>query len=115
MKIGSKLRKAEGGIVLFHCPGCDSLHQVRVEGSNPWSWNGSTDAPTFSPSVLVRTGHFADENRLECWCNYEQRYGKPAPFSCVTCHSFVKDGKIQFLSDCTHALAGQTIELPDVR
>jgi hypothetical protein len=29
------------------------------------------------------------------------------------CHSFVTDGKIQFLGDCTHALAGQTVELPE--
>jgi hypothetical protein len=31
----------------------------------------------------------------------------------LVCHSFVTDGKIQFLSDCTHALAGQTVALPD--
>lgn len=29
------------------------------------------------------------------------------------CHSFIKDGKIQFLGDCTHALANQTVDLPD--
>ena len=27
---------------------------------------------------------------------------------------FVTDGKIQFLGDCTHALAGQTVDLPDM-
>jgi hypothetical protein len=26
---------------------------------------------------------------------------------------FVTDGRIQFLGDCTHALAGQTVDLPD--
>ncbi len=30
------------------------------------------------------------------------------------CHSFVRDGRIEFLGDCTHKLAGQTIELPEV-
>ncbi len=29
------------------------------------------------------------------------------------CHSFVKDGKIQYLKDCWHKLAGQTVDLPD--
>ena len=29
------------------------------------------------------------------------------------CHSFIKDGNIQYLNDCTHKLAGQTIEIPD--
>ena len=30
------------------------------------------------------------------------------------CHSFVTDGRIQFLGDCTHDLAGHTVELPDL-
>jgi hypothetical protein len=29
------------------------------------------------------------------------------------CHSYVTNGRIQFLSDCHHSLAGQTVELPD--
>lgn len=28
------------------------------------------------------------------------------------CHSFVTDGFIQFLADCKHAMAGQTVPLP---
>ena len=37
---------------------------------------------------------------------------EPRPF---TCHSFVTDGKIQYLNDCTHEYAGQTIELEDIK
>ena len=29
------------------------------------------------------------------------------------CHVFIKEGKIEYLSDCTHSLAGTTIDLPD--
>ena len=29
------------------------------------------------------------------------------------CHSFVTDGKIRYLNDCTHHLKGQTVELLD--
>jgi len=29
------------------------------------------------------------------------------------CHSFVVDGRIQFLQDSEHELAGQTVDLPD--
>lgn len=29
------------------------------------------------------------------------------------CHSFVVDGQMQFLGDCTHALAGQTVPIPE--
>jgi hypothetical protein len=36
---------------------------------------------------------------------YNSRFGK-------VCHSFVTDGRIQFLGDCTHALANQTFDLP---
>lgn len=31
----------------------------------------------------------------------------------MLCHSFVTDGKIQFLNDCFHSLKGQTVDLPD--
>jgi len=48
------------------------------------------ELPTISPSVLV---------------TYEPKR---------ICHSFVRDGKIQFLSDCTHALSGQTIDLSPI-
>lgn len=27
------------------------------------------------------------------------------------CHSFITDGEIQFLNDCTHKLAGHTVDL----
>lgn len=82
--------------MLFECPGCDCPHVVYVEGSGVpvWSFNGDVDKPTISPSVLVRSN-----------------YGTP-PVDTV-CHSFIKDGVIQFLNDCTHALAGQTVELPE--
>ena len=62
-------------------------------GAGPrWGFNGNVDAPTFTPSVLVRYS-WSDGPRV--------------------CHSFVTDGRIQFLGDCTHNLAGQTVDLPD--
>jgi hypothetical protein len=29
------------------------------------------------------------------------------------CHSFVREGKIEYLGDCEHYLQGQTVELPE--
>lgn len=91
-------RLAEGGRLLFWCPGCDGAHQVQVgEGPGPrWGFDGNYERPTLTPSVNV-TYNGSDAGR----------YGAPP----AVCHSFVRDGQIQFLSDCTHALAGQTVSL----
>lgn len=71
----------------FFCPGCQCSHAFTVP---PWSFNGDVDKPTFAPSLMCN-GHDA----------------------ATRCHSFVKEGKIQFLQDCHHKLAGQTVDLPD--
>jgi hypothetical protein len=41
-----------------------------------------------------------------------QLHPDPPPGVDHRCHSFVVDGQIQFLGDCTHKLAGQTVPLP---
>lgn len=119
MKKG-KLRILEDGMVAFWCPGCEQYHGIYVDrAEHPvWSFNGNYEKPTFSPSILIKSGHYCDHARPgDCWCNFKERFpgeGGPPPFKCGICHSFVTDGKIQFLSDCTHKLAGQTVELPDI-
>ena len=107
--LGKKLRTLEGGIISFQCPGCDELHGIPVTGDHPvWGWNGSIESPTFTPSIRVSgVQHLTD---AECQRVLNGEKIVPIP-SC--CHSFIADGKIQFLSDCTHKLAGQTVELPD--
>ena len=40
--------------------------------------------------------------------------GEPFEPKPLLCHSHVREGRIQFLSDCTHALVGQTVDLPDI-
>ena len=95
--VGSKLRRLEGGRIAFWCPGCNQAHQITVDGSRGWTWNGDGDRPTFSPSVFV---------------NAPGQFFNPSP-DVPSCHSFVAAGQIQFLGDCTHGLAGQTVDLPD--
>lgn len=93
-----RLRELSGGHRRFHCPGCNDWHVV----NSGWTWNGSTDAPTLSPSVLVTFQAVPDApDEFPEW-RTERR-----------CHSFVRDGRIEFLSDSTHALAGQTVDLPE--
>lgn len=79
----------------FDCPGCKMHHRIVLgPGEGPrWDWDGRVEDPTFSPSVLVRYT-WGPERRA------------------VVCHSYVRRGMIEFLSDCTHALAGQTVALP---
>ena len=113
--LGSKLRSLAGGKVAFMCPGCQQMHEVTVDGSRGWTFNGDGYKPTFSPSILVRSGHHVTGHKGECWCTWENEDGEPSGFSCYVCHSFVTDGRIQFLSDCTHELADQTVDLPDLR
>jgi hypothetical protein len=95
----------------FLCPGCGE-HHAPIEGQ--WGFNGDMERPTFTPSILVRSGHYAKNDGGECWCTFKERFGREPGFKCKVCHSFVTDGKIQFLNDCTHALAGQMVDLPDL-
>lgn len=80
---------------VFRCPGCKKLHifvTKSKDGQCPtWQFNGNEDVPTFSPSLLNT------DNKSE------------------RCHLFVRDGKIEYLSDCTHHLAGQTVEMEESR
>lgn len=81
-------------LVVILCPGCKRNHGFTVgPGRGPrWTWNGSTEAPTFSPSMLVNKDH--PEGR---------------------CHSFVTDGRIKFLTDSFHDLKGRTVDLPEMK
>lgn len=108
-------RDADGlfwGIVI-ECPGCGSgAHVLPVNwlptgeteqspDAKPrphWGFNGNFEKPTFQPSILS---------------SYSTWAGTPQEKKHV-CHSFVTDGKIQFLGDSTHDLAGQTVDLLDV-
>jgi hypothetical protein len=74
-------------VYCFHCPGCGYDHPFHVPA---WKWNGSLDKPTFTPSLM-------------CFGTMPEK----------RCHSYVTDGKIQFLVDSFHELRSKTVELPD--
>lgn len=104
------LRQAEGGRLTFRCPGCGDTHTV----NGSWTWNGDVVRPTLSPSVLVTSGHYCQSHQPgdDCYCTLRAKEPDTNwPEGCYRCHSFVRDGQIEFLSDCTHALAGQTVPL----
>jgi hypothetical protein len=106
---------AGGKGAAFFCPGCKDTHVIYYEGHpSRWTWNGDLDRPTFSPNIRVRTGHFIEgSSKNSCWCTYNREHpDDPSTFTCIHCHSYVIDGKIRFLDDCSHALVGQTVDLP---
>lgn len=105
MRVFDDIRDGQpnGRGVWVWCPGCEEasiFHVAREDGSLPafgpcWEWDGNLESPTISPSLLTQGG----------------RQG-----SGHVCHSFIRDGKWEFLTDSTHALAGQTVPmvpLPD--
>ena len=99
---GRFLRRTSDGSG-FWCPGCDDYHGIFVDSADrrtaQWTFNGNVDAPTFRPSLLVT------------WRVPPPREPDDPPDR--ICHSFITDGRIQFLGDCTHGLAGQTVPLPE--
>lgn len=102
--LSKKLRSLAGGKgapdwrgIGFWCPGCEGVHTIKTSPGG-WTFDGNVEVPTFSPSILV-TYAGADAG---------QKDAPPA-----RCHSFVRAGNIEFLSDCSHALAGKTVPLPD--
>ncbi len=82
----------ESGKLIFMCPGCKCVHGLNVNPKKKplWKFNGNMDNPTIKPSLLVSWGKDLRK-----------------------CHSFITDGKIQFLTDSTHELAGQTVDMEE--
>lgn len=98
--------------IVLWCPGCQyerdgamhgGLHMLPVvrggQGGNEpratWGWNGDLVNVGLEPSILTHMGRGEQD---------------------FTCHSFLRNGQWQFLGDCTHALANQTVPmvpLPD--
>ena len=113
---GRFLRRIEGGKLAFWCPGCDALHALRVrpaDRSPSWEFNGDLENPTFRPSALISFCHWvpsAEDPEFRA----KIKSGEITQTEVKdVCHSFVTNGQIQFLDDCTHALRGQTVPLPE--
>jgi len=91
----------------FWCPGCENDHVLptKPHEANGWDFNGDEASPTFQPSILVHEV-IAGPHATAC---------VPGTVLQPRCHSFVRDGRIQFLGDSTHALAGKTVPLPEIK
>lgn len=83
----------DGKTPVIFCPACKHVHVFDAR----WQFDGNLENPTFHPSMHVNPPGEAHIKRTP------------------TCHSLVRDGKIEYLNDCTHEMAGQTVELPDFK
>lgn len=96
--------------LVFWCPGCEypgedgqpqgGAHMLPVNSTTKtpqWDFDGNLDAPTLSPSILTRMNHRRERG---------EDVGE------FVCHSFMRAGQMEFLGDCTHQYAGQTVPLP---
>ena len=82
--------------VMFHCPGCGGTHAYWLAHPPPktqpiWEFDGNIQAPSWTPSL-----------RIQSMSRKEKPY---------ICHLYVRNGQIEYLSDCTHELAGKTIPM----
>lgn len=86
------------GRLKFYCPACRCQHGVTLKPrfENGWDWNQSLDSPTLAPSILINYGGYPPDGRPDI------------------CHSYVRDGTIQFQLDCSHPMAGKTVPLPPI-
>jgi len=93
-----RIFSANDGTYWFVCPGCKATHTYhtdRAQGEPCWDTNGSTSFPSFYPSYKrTSPGNTSGEPNI--------------------CHFFVTDGRIEFVSDSTHELAGKTVDLPEI-
>ena len=100
-RLNSKLRSVAFDMqrervgIAYWCPGCDESHAVCTKGDSAkgprWEWDGSIQKPNLSPSIKITSS--GDGVKV--------------------CHCFIRQGRIEFCADSTHALAGKTVDLPD--
>lgn len=90
-----KLHRIDETLIEYWCPGCGREHTINLDGIAPtWTLTGPDEAFTLHPSV----------NYTLC--------RRPGAAPRYVCHHWVRDGRIEFLGDCTHALKGQTVDVP---
>lgn len=101
-------KRVEPRRLVLWCPGCDDAHLIAVHGEGAWGWNGAVDETiTVSPSILVYGHKYLLNPMLE-----GDALTAPENIGLTPrCHSFVREGRWEFLSDSTHELAGQTVSV----
>jgi hypothetical protein len=121
MQAGPKMRRTTQGYAWF-CPACKEMHPL----PDGWKFDGNLERPTFSPSFrygpLIQTVNDENGQWLGAWLacdkdgNVVERVGLQAGDVPVMwcCHYIITAGQVAYCVDCTHAMKGQTIPMPDL-
>jgi hypothetical protein len=107
MSQSSRYLHREQGRYQHWCPACEEMHHL----PDSWSFNGNVDKPTFTPSFLNRglRRTFVNGQWVGDWIRDSD--GNPIPF---ICHYILTDGTLNYCGDCTHAMAGKSMPLPEL-
>ena len=89
---GDLIGTTEHGNRVFWCPACRAVHAFGPQ----WLVSGPADRPTVEGSILTSGSAFNQDGST-----------RELPL----CHSFIEGGKIRYCSDCTHVLAGSTVDM----
>jgi hypothetical protein len=84
------IHEVTDGTLIFYCPGCQCCHAI----DKRWKFNNDFEKPTIHPSILV-IGNKDKGRHIK------------------RCHSFITNGKIQFLNDSEHIFAGKIVDLEE--
>lgn len=87
-------KKRPGYFIIPVCPGCGSIHYLNVNSPDDkpkWDFFGSLEEPSFYPSLLSYT-----------------------PNDIYRCHSFITQGKMRFLDDCSHTNKNALLDMPEI-
>lgn len=84
--LGPHLRMVSLGVLSHWCPACDARHVLHMR-LGALEWDHNPKAPSFSQDIRQQVGD-------------------------VICSYRITQGRVQFLPDATHILAGRTVDLP---
>lgn len=79
---------------VFYCPACETYHGIWTTHKNKndaiWEFDNNLESPTIKPSLRIvwKSGSVEE-----------------------VCHLYIRNGRIEYLKDCTHRLAGKTVEM----
>lgn len=96
---------------IFWCPACNQVHTI----DDKWTYSGTDEKPTVRASVKAMYVKVPnplphDENGRIMFDENKRVIGAKD----MICHLFITDGKIRYLNDCTHEMAGQTVDMEDL-